>query len=56
MRVVLRDVVKAFHKMKCSKVAGVDGIAVESLKKGSGCIVDRFGRIFHVCMAHEEDW
>ena len=53
------EVVKALRKMKCGKAAGLDGIAVEFIKKGGDCVVDWLVRIFNVCMGRgevPEDW
>lgn len=56
---VKREVLKALHKMKSGKAAGVDEIANELLKKVGNCIIDWLVRIFSVCMALSEvskDW
>lgn len=40
--------VKTLFKMESGKEAGVDGISVESVKKGSDCVDDWLIRIFDV--------
>lgn len=37
-----KEVMKAVYKMKCSRLAGVDVIAVEVFKETSDCVVDSF--------------
>lgn len=40
--------------MKCSKVSGLDGVAIEFLKKGGDHVVHWLVRLFDVCMAQGE--
>lgn len=54
-----REVVKALRKKECGKGVGVDGIAVDILKKEYDCVADWSIRIFDVCMDYDEmsdDW
>lgn len=51
---VKQEVVNALRKIKYGKVAGVNGIADEFLKKEGDCVVDWLVWIFNICMDNGE--